>query len=120
MKALGTWEDVTLLTASDFGRTLTSNGVGTDHAWGSNHLLVGGAVRGGRIHGSYPAVLGEEGEVNVGRGRLLPTTPWEGVWAPLAQWFGVEDAGLDAVLPNRAAFATAGHLFARDDVFRTA
>eukprot|EP01043_Picozoa_sp_COSAG02_P031671 COSAG02_NODE_2078_length_9908_cov_6.512489_5_plen_568_part_01 len=61
---------------SDFGRTLTSNGIGTDHAWGGNHIIMGGAVRGGQIHGQFPDTLTSDGDLIISRGRVIPTTPW--------------------------------------------
>lgn len=98
---LGVWEDVAILTASDFGRTLTSNGKGSDHAWAGHHLLLGGGLDGKKIVGEYPADLTEDGELNIGRGRLVPTMPWEGVWHAVSQWFGVDDdSTLRGVLPN--------------------
>eukprot|EP01052_Picozoa_sp_SAG31_P007861 SAG31_NODE_383_length_16451_cov_8.412977_3_plen_123_part_00 len=51
---LGLWESTTIVTISDFGRTITSNGIGTDHGWGGNNFIAGGAVKGGRIHGHFP------------------------------------------------------------------
>jgi len=74
----GIWNNVTIASASEFGRTLTSNGLGTDHAWSGNHFLLGGSVKGGIIHGDYPADLTDSGELNIGRGRLIPTTSWKG------------------------------------------
>jgi cullin-associated NEDD8-dissociated protein 1 len=76
LKAQGLWNNVTIVTVSDFGRTLTSNGLGTDHAWGGNHLVIGGGVKGGQVLGQFPP-LAAESELDVGRGRLIPTTPWE-------------------------------------------
>ena len=70
------WESVAITTLSDFGRTITSNGIGTDHGWGGNHMLLGGAVSGSKIHGSYPSDLTETGSQMLSRGRLIPTTPW--------------------------------------------
>jgi uncharacterized protein (DUF1501 family) len=70
---LGVADQVTTFTASDFGRTLTSNGDGSDHGWGSHHLVAGGAVKGGRFYGRAPA-LADNGPDDVGRGRLLPST----------------------------------------------
>ena len=72
-------EQVAIATLSDFGRTLTSNGRGTDHAWGGNHVVMGGEVRGGQILGAYPSTLAKSdaNPLNIGRGRLIPTTPWE-------------------------------------------
>jgi uncharacterized protein (DUF1501 family) len=102
---LGLAERVTTFTASDFGRTLTPNGDGTDHGWGSHHLLLGGAVRGGRFHGSDPAI-DVDGPDDVGQGRLLPSTSVDQLAATLARWFGVADGSLPTVLPRIGGFAT--------------
>ena len=116
MKALGVWDNVALQSLSEFGRTMTSNGRGTDHAWGGNHFLIGGDVRGGKIHGHYPE-LRIDGPHSVNRlGAMLPGSPWEAIWKPLAQWLGVEDEQLDAVMPNLKEFS-ASELYAREDVF---
>jgi cullin-associated NEDD8-dissociated protein 1 len=85
MQAQGMWEQVVVVQGSEFGRTLTSNGDGTDHAWGGNYFVAGGAVRGGRILGQFPADLTEAGPQSVGRGRLLPTAAWEHTWNAVAQ-----------------------------------
>ena len=111
----GIWNNVTIVSASEFARTLTSNGLGTDHGWGGNHFMLGGSVRGGRIHGDYPSDLTDGGPFNIGRGRLIPTTPWEGVWNGVSEWFGVTPANLPAVLPNKANFAT--NIFTKTDMF---
>ena len=89
----------TLFTASDFGRTLTSNGDGTDHGWGSHHLVVGGAVRGKDIYGRYP-VIGVNADDDVGQGRLLPSVSVDQYGATLARWFGLSDGDIDMVFPN--------------------
>ena len=99
------WADVTVAAISDFGRTLTSNGLGTDHAWGGNMFIAGGALQGGRVLGHYPPELAEGADLRLPRGRIIPTTSWEQMWAPILRWFGVQDADLDAVLPNLANFA---------------
>ena len=96
---LGLQNDVVLFTASDFGRTLTSNGAGSDHAWGGNAFMIGGNVNGGKIYGDYP-VLSTGGPLDIGRGRLLPTTSVDEYVAELASWFGVPYAELSTVLPN--------------------
>jgi len=120
MRALGVWGDVAVLTASDFGRTLGSNGAGTDHAWGGHYWLAGGSVAGGQVLGTYPAALDESSEVNIGRNhRMLPTTPWEAVWHGLGQWFGAGEAALRAVVPNAANFAPAS-LFNASNLIRAA
>ena len=103
-----------IATLSDFGRTLTSNGRGTDHAWGGNHVVMGGEVRGGQILGAYPSTLAESdaNPLNIGRGRLIPTTPWEGVWRPIAQWFGVDEPAALS-LPVLSSFALELFCFGR-------
>jgi uncharacterized protein (DUF1501 family) len=96
---LGMVEAVTTFTQSDFGRTLTSNGDGTDHAWGGNQLVVGGSVRGQDIYGTYP-LLQIDGADDVGGGRMIPTTSADQFAATLARWFGIPDPDLDIVAPN--------------------
>ena len=98
---------VTTFTASDFGRTLSSNGRGSDHAWGGNHLVMGGAVTGGDIYGRFPSLYSGN-DLDTGRGRLIPTTSVDEYFAELAMWFGVSSADLPLVLPNLSRFYTAG------------
>ncbi len=98
-------DSVTTFTQSDFGRTLTSNGDGTDHAWGGNQLVVGGAVLGREIYGSYP-VLEIGGDDDVGGGRMIPATSADQYAATLARWFGIPDVDLDIVAPNIDNFMT--------------
>ena len=100
---LGVQDKVTLFTASDFGRTLTSNGRGSDHAWGGNHIVVGGGVDGRKIYGQYPSLF-DDNPVDVGRGRLIPTTSADEYFAELALWLGVSKTDLPLVLPNIANF----------------
>ena len=100
---LGIAGDVTTFTAADFGRTLTINGDGTDHGWGSHHFVVGGAVRGGDIYGDIPvSELGHDQDA--GNGRLIPTASVEQYAAPLGRWFGLGQAELESALPGLAAF----------------
>lgn len=114
MVAVGMENQVTLFTASDFGRTLTSNGQGSDHAWGGNQLVVGGSVQGRKIYGQFPslALNPESGpEVNpldTGSGRLIPTTSCDEFFAELALWLGVSPTDLPLVLPNIGNFYSAG------------
>jgi len=105
MTELGVADRVTTFTASDFGRTLSSNGDGSDHGWGSHHLVMGGAVRGGRFWGEMP-VLANNGPNDVGQGRLLPTSSVDQLAATLARWMGVADTELTTVVPNIANFAS--------------
>ena len=100
---LGLGGAVTTFTASDFGRTLASNGDGSDHGWGNHHLVVGGDVAGGRIYGSMP-VLAIDGPDDVGDGRWIPTTAVDEYAATLARWFGVGNGDLPLVLPNLGRF----------------
>lgn len=100
-------QQVTTFTASDFGRTLTSNGDGSDHGWGGHHLIVGGAVNGGRFHGNMPAA--DLGVNDVGQGRLLPTTSVDQLAASLAGWMEVPTSEiLRTVAPNSRYFNTLG------------
>ena len=103
MVKMGVGDKVTTFTASDFGRTLASNGDGSDHGWGSHHFLVGGAVNGGRFHGTAPAIALTH-EQSIGGGILIPTTSLEQMFAPVASWFGVSDSNLSTVFPNVGHF----------------
>ena len=114
MKLQGLWDNVTIVQASEFGRTITSNGDGSDHAWGGNYWLAGGAVRGGQILGKYPTDLSNKGANNIGRGRFLPTTSWEHIWNAVGEWFGVPESDMDGVLPRRSNFPD---LFEAADMF---
>ncbi len=105
---LGLTDDVLTFTASDFGRTLNSNGKGSDHAWGGNSIVMGGPVAGGKLHGSYPMSLAPGNALDLGRGRLLPTTSVDEMAAEMAMWYGIaNDNNLEAVLPNIRNFPSA-------------
>jgi uncharacterized protein (DUF1501 family) len=109
---LGVANNVTAFTASDFGRTLASNGDGSDHGWGSHHLMVGGAVKGAAFYGSAPPVsitdtAAPDDQWHVGQGRLLPSTAVDQYAATLAKWFGVADNEMGTLLPNLKNFGTA-------------
>jgi uncharacterized protein (DUF1501 family) len=110
--AMGRRNNVTTFTASDFGRTFTSNGDGTDHGWGSHHFVMGGAVRGGDLYGRFP-VLGAKNANNNGfdssadqlwNGSLLPTTSVDQLGATLATWFGLSASQCLEVFPNLRNF----------------
>ncbi len=103
MKELGVDQDVTTFTISDFARTLTSNGNGTDHAWGGNTMVMGGAVKGGDIYGNYPSLELKQ-NLDVGDGVLIPTTSTDEYFAELALWLGVSPSDLPLVLPNIGTF----------------
>jgi uncharacterized protein (DUF1501 family) len=105
LESLGAASKVTTFTASDFGRTLSSNGDGSDHGWGSHHFIMGGAVRGQRFYGTFP-IMGLNNADEVGSGRLLPSTSVDQYASTLAKWFGVtSDSDLKLVLPGIVNFS---------------
>ena len=112
--ALGLRSQVTTFTASDFGRTFTSNGDGTDHGWGAHHFVAGGAVRGGDLYGAFPTYGTKNANNNnfdsspdqIGNGALIPTTAVDQLGATLGKWFGLSDTQLLDVFPNLANFGT--------------
>jgi uncharacterized protein (DUF1501 family) len=105
MVSAGLGNQVTSFTASDFGRTLTSNSNGTDHGWGSHHFVVGGAVQGQDMYGQYP-VIGVNQANDVGAGRLIPTTSVDQYAGTLARWFGLSDGQVKQVFPNFGNFGS--------------
>ncbi len=114
MEQLGLQDQVTAFTASDFGRTFPSNGQGSDHGWGSHHLILGGsgttnptkqAVLGGKTYGKFPT-LAINGPDDTSTGRWIPTTAIDQYFATLATWFGVDSSNLGAVFPNVGRFST--------------
>ena len=96
---LGVSDCVTTYTISDFARTLTSNGNGTDHAWGGNTIVMGGAVRGKEMYGEYP-IIAANTNLELGGGVLLPTTSTDQYFAEIALWFGISPNDLSLILPN--------------------
>lgn len=101
LESMNISKQVTTFTASDFGRTLRSNGRGTDHAWGGNQIIMGGAVRGGDVHGLYPDALLLADGLDVGKnGRIIPTTSCDEYFAELLLWFGIDRSNLHLALPN--------------------
>jgi len=95
--------NVTLFTASEFGRTLSVNDDGTDHGWGGHHFVVGGAVKGQKIYGQIPE-LGYGHALDAGHGRLIPTLSIEQMAEPIGRWFGLDDAALAEALPSLNRF----------------
>ena len=113
---LGMQDKITLFTMSDFSRTLQPSGsgaaqVGSDHAWGNHQMIVGGAVQGHTLYGTYPNLTpGGPDDTDGGsspRGRWIPTTSIEQYAATLASWYGLSSADLTAVFPLIGHFSTA-------------
>jgi len=101
---LGVASNVTTFTQSDFGRTLTSNGDGSDHAWGGIQLVIGDAVKGRSFYGSYP-VLTIGGPEDVGGGRFIPAVSADQYAATLSRWFGVDESQIPTIAPSIGNFA---------------
>jgi uncharacterized protein (DUF1501 family) len=102
---LGVADKVTTYTISDFARTVTSNGQGSDHAWGGNMMVMGGAVNGGKIFGSYPKMDLDNNPQSVSfRGNFIPAISTDEMYAELALWYGVDPGQLSYVLPNLSNF----------------
>jgi uncharacterized protein (DUF1501 family) len=109
MITAGLSSNVTLFTVSDFGRTLTANSDGTDHGWGSHHIVAGGGVAGQNIYGTYP-VVGANQANDVGQGRLIPTTAVEQYGGTLGRWMGLSDGQVREVFPNFGNFGSNPYL----------
>jgi uncharacterized protein (DUF1501 family) len=112
LTAMGVGSDVTTFTASDFGRTFTTNGDGSDHGWGGHHFVMGGAVRGGDLYGTFPTYGSSDGRGGftspdqIAAGALLPALAVDQYAATLGRWFGVSDSDLATILPNLRNFST--------------
>ena len=103
---IGVAPNVTTFTLSDFGRTFQPDSTsGTDHAWGSHHLIMGGAVAGGDFYGTFPTQVLSGPDDATDEGRWIPTTSLDQYGASLAQWFGVQAADLASIFPNLPNFS---------------
>jgi len=119
MKDQSMWDNVTVIVASEFGRSLSTNGQGTDHGWGGNYFVLGGNVKGAQMLGKYPSRLTQfVSEVNVDRGRFIPTTPWESMWNGVSEWWGIDAADRAEILPNMANF-NASQLFSEAQLYKS-
>ena len=104
LEELGVANNVVTFTASDFGRTLTSNSSGSDHGWGSMQFVMGGGVKGKNFYGQSP-VFANNGPDDFGQGRLVPSTSVDQLAATMATWFGVSNANLRDVMPSIVNFS---------------
>ncbi len=105
MEQVGLADKVTTFTASDFNRTMPTNSQGSDHGWGSHHVIMGGAVDGRKTYGSFP-VHALNGPNDTSTGRWIPTLAVDQYSATLAKWFGVTASDMGAIFPNLSRFAT--------------
>ena len=113
LEELGHANKVTTFTMSDFSRTVSNNGDGTDHGWGAHHLVIGGAgsdngghLRGGQMIGSLPDMTLDGADDYSAKGRIIPTLAQDQLNATLCRWFGVDDVLMPKVFPNLANFGT--------------
>lgn len=104
MTGIGMWDDVTVFTMSDFGRTLSDNGDGTDHGWGNPHFVFGGSVQGGQHYGGLPLLDPASDRFTADRARLIPDVSVDQYAATLGRWFGLDDDELLTTLPNLSRF----------------
>jgi uncharacterized protein (DUF1501 family) len=105
MGSLGVQSNVTTFTESEFGRTFQPNGnAGTDHGWGSHTLVMGGAVKGGSLYGTFPTLALSGPDDSGNRGTWVPSIAIDQYSSALAKWFGLAQADLDYVFPNLHSF----------------
>ncbi len=102
LEVMGIADKVTTFTISDFGRSLSPNGAGTDHGWGSHAFVMGGSVKGGEIYGRMPQLVPDSPDA--WSDRMIPTTAMESYLATIVKWFGATEKELDGIFPNRHAF----------------
>ena len=106
MKEIDEWNNVTVFSGSDFGRTLVANGIGSDHGWGTHQFVAGGSVKGQRIVGKMPRYDVNGNEYTPTGARLIPSVSTEQYAATLGRWFGVDNNSVDQIMPNLRNFVT--------------
>jgi uncharacterized protein (DUF1501 family) len=103
---MGVQSNVTSFTMSDFARTFQPNSnTGSDHAWGSHHIVFGGAVKGGKMYGKFPTLALAGPDDSGSNGRWVPSTSSTQYAATLAEWFGVPAAQIGTIFPNATNFS---------------
>ncbi len=103
LKNIGMFDKTVTFITSDFGRTATSNAVGTDHGWGGHYFVMGGAVNGGKVYGEMPRLTPDSPNFTKSK-RLIPTTSVEQYIATICKWYGLADNNLDEIFPNLKNF----------------
>lgn len=106
LEEIGVSDSVTTFTSSDFGRTLTSNGDGTDHGWGGHYLVMGGSVAGNQLYGQMPSYELDGSDDADGTGRVIPTRSINEYGAVMSRWMGLDDNGLNRAFPDLANFGS--------------
>lgn len=109
LEELGLSKNVCTFTTSDFGRSLTSNGNGTDHAWGGNSIIMGESIDGAKIFGEYPS-LELNSDLDIGGGVLIPTTSTDQLYAKILDWYGLKKRAINEILPNLKNFRESKNL----------
>lgn len=107
LQARGMADNVVTFTQSEFGRTLTSNGDGTDHGWAGHQIIMGSPIQGGRIQGYVPEQVIDSVD-DLGDGRIIPTTSVEQFGAQIAEWFGLRASEILDVFPHYGRFGRGG------------
>ncbi len=102
LEKMGMADSVTTFTISDFGRSLSPNGAGTDHGWGSHAFVMGGAVKGGEIYGKMPQLIPNSPDAWIDR--MIPTTAMESYLATIVKWFGATESEVNDIFPNLTTF----------------
>lgn len=116
MRSQGMWNNVVVMSGSEFGRSLASNGGGSDHAWSGQQFVAGGGLNGGKVLNRYPDSVAAGNRLDRGRGNLIPEFPWESMMVPVAQWLGVDADLLATAFPNLVNFASED-LIPMDEMF---
>ena len=116
MRSQGMWNNVVVMSGSEFARSLASNGGGSDHAWSGQQFVAGGGLNGGKVLNRYPDSVAAGNRLDRGRGNLIPEFPWESMMVPVAQWLGVDADLLGTAFPNLVNFASED-LIPMDEMF---
>lgn len=103
LEELNVSKNVLTFTTSDFARSLTSNGNGTDHAWGGNSIIMGADIKGGEVFGEFPS-LKLNSSLDIGGGVLIPTLSTDELYGKILKWYGLKKPSINKILPNLKNF----------------